>query len=127
MTRFSSQRVNNDPGPWRLRYCSCEARSRSDNPGNLFEICECGYSQENYADLLRRSEYNLDNNPNPILVAFREYRSVHHSEPMHKVARRWLAYPSIWVPALDERRAGDMEHARKVLNRLVEFQDRGQK
>lgn len=96
---FNSQKINNDPHPYKVNGGSL---TRCDKPGFVGEYDP-------------RPEY--DNNPNPILVQFRETQE---EELPYSDTREWLYFlnnplTNSWSYATEKH----VIHARKVLERLV--------
>lgn len=118
---FNSQKINNDPKPWRLRHCAHQPSGRGCSIDSCFEACECGYDRENWADFSPRSEY--DNSPNPILEYFRNALASSECEV--------TALATIWESLIDTGYDWEnggltptpehITHARKVLGRLANF------
>ena len=122
MTMLNSQKINTDPAApyvvagygrrngkpetWRG-----EARD-DDHAIEQFDAAYPGSDPHTYGQI-PRSDY--DNNPNPLLVAFRE--ALAHSVTGHtppELAAAWLEDP--WPKCLTPEQ---IDHARKVLQRLT--------
>lgn len=101
---FNSQRVNNDPFP----YIS-PSGSRNANPGWM--------GSEYFSNRRERKEY--DNNPNPMLLRFRESVGILDDELIETA--KWYLEDMLHVIWFEDSGSTDeeYEHARKVLERLV--------
>lgn len=101
---FNSRKINNDPFP----YVS-ESGTRHANPGWM--------GSEYFSNRRERPEY--DNNPNPILEAFRE--DIYAVGTVQE-ARNCLRYWDLYLKFVKKDwtfRVVHINHARKVLTRLV--------
>lgn len=113
---FNSQKINNDPTPWAIY----------DNDGCFTGDLTCTPSSIRSWETVKytpRPEY--DNNPNRILVAFRENTKqgedlLEHAKMqisiLDYVTGLLLGAEQGWEPIHSEEH---MKHARKVLTRLV--------
>lgn len=114
---FNSQKINNDPKPWRFVHSNGSETRVRDASG--YE--ELGWEYD------PRVEY--DNQPNPILVEFRYHA---HQDWTGRgtawLARHWTSSEYMWQEmclsddSLSDEPLGTPEqedHARKVLTRLV--------
>lgn len=104
---FNSQKINNDPFP----YVS-ESGTRHANPGWL----NSGY----FSNRRERPEY--DNNPNPILISFREqsdWGNINQTGKYEECAEWlwWLGDPTHSVYKF--QRLEHIDHAKRVLEKLV--------
>ncbi|MGK0740413.1 hypothetical protein ACSHWG_00790 [Leucobacter sp. Z1108] len=118
MTMYASQKINTDPEPWVSRI---DASKRGDIPDAFPErIGTWGVDHE------PRPEF--DNNPNPILVAFREFdraracSTTGHSAALELQRMAWDAERdtyTYWNDLPEIPTYAQMTHARKVLERLV--------
>ncbi len=105
---FNSQKINNDPEPYIIDFGLALGMVRSsEDAGSHWD------SHDTYYD--PRPEY--DNNPNPILVQFRETQE---EELPYSDTREWLYFlnnplTNSWSYATEKH----VIHARKVLERLV--------
>lgn len=124
MTMCASQRVNTDPKP----YCVAEAENH-ENDGR-FTRAAVRESADYYwgqggtlyhlAKFTPRPEF--DNNPNPILVAYRK-----HGPQLFGGTAGWLKYAMHGTMADNVPITPDhIEHARKVLARLDALSEAGQ-
>lgn len=96
---FNSQKVNNDPYPYTVNWGSF---SRCDKP--LFH----GKHEP-------RPEY--DNNPNPLLEAFRDFLTFTGMVNLQEKTQNVLDNEEVWD--LELHQGAHITHARKVLERLV--------
>lgn len=99
---FNSQKINNDPYPYKVNGGSM---TRCDKPGFVGKFDP-------------RPEY--DNNPNPILQEFREFDMVRSASTTRESAAHLLLSFDAWIPSWGKGYTREhIDHAKRVLEKLV--------
>jgi len=98
---FNSQKTNTDPLQW-----------VNPNSGGR-------YARQEFGDFEHKPRPEFDNNPNPILVAFRDRRETQPSKSIAELARGELVWLRRDLPAAFDATREHIDHAKRVLERLV--------
>lgn len=111
----SPRDLNHDPMPWDYIGDGYAARFAHNSPGHV-------YARDAVYDPRPEFDHAQHNEPNPILVGFREEVSQWHFVGLSDLAQNWVD----WADSVGMSYDGDaeVEHARKVLTRLSRLEQK---
>lgn len=105
---FNSQKINNDPKPYEVDFGLALGTVRSErDEGSHWDSHDTNFDP--------RPEY--DNNPNPLLEAFRDFLKIVGGGELQEKAQNVLDNGIVWDSEIHQ--GAHIDHARKVLERLA--------